>query len=183
MPARKQFQTELSVSTDLAELLRAAKVKTVSEDELREQRVSFAFGNTPQSDLITKDSVRRVSMLRCRADRRACSTGTSPTCAWAASRSPSRAAIAMMTRLFPPTTIGPWSRRIATVSASSRGRGSRLLTHAACRRQRRTTHQAGRTNDWCRGRKAGRDLDPREESSRDGFRPGHEERRQLLLQR
>lgn len=61
MPARKQFQTELTVSADLEQLLREAQVRTVSEDELHEQRVSFAFGNAPQSDLITKDSVRRAS--------------------------------------------------------------------------------------------------------------------------
>ena len=60
MPARQQFQTSLSIDTTLAELL--LKAVPPSEDELREQRVSFAFGNAPQSDLITKDSVRRSSL-------------------------------------------------------------------------------------------------------------------------
>ncbi len=61
MSARKQFQSNLTVNPELAELLRTASSAPVSEDELREQRVSFAFGNAPQSELITKDSVRRSS--------------------------------------------------------------------------------------------------------------------------
>ena len=60
MAARKQFQSNLKVSPQLNELLEKSKT-SVTEDELREQRVSFAFGNAPQSDLITKDSVRRAS--------------------------------------------------------------------------------------------------------------------------
>jgi hypothetical protein len=61
MAARKQFQSSLTVSPELSELLEAASNKEVSEEELREQRVSFAFGNALHSDLITKDSVRRSS--------------------------------------------------------------------------------------------------------------------------
>lgn len=61
MAARKQFQSSLKVSPQLNELLEKSKKTSVTEDELREQRVSFAFGNAPQSDLITKDSVRRAS--------------------------------------------------------------------------------------------------------------------------
>ncbi len=61
MAARKQFQSNLKVSPQLNELLEKSKKTSVTEDELREQRVSFAFGNAPQSDLITKDSVRRAS--------------------------------------------------------------------------------------------------------------------------
>lgn len=56
MAARKQFQSNLTINPALAELLRNAT--TVTEAELREQRVSFAFGNAPQSELITKESVR-----------------------------------------------------------------------------------------------------------------------------
>lgn len=59
MAARKQFQSSLTVSPELGRLLEEARNTQVSEEELREQRVSFAFGNAPQSDLITKDSVRR----------------------------------------------------------------------------------------------------------------------------
>jgi hypothetical protein len=61
MAARKQFQSSLTVSPELSQLLEAARNTEVSEEELREQRVSFAFGNALQSELITKDSVRRSS--------------------------------------------------------------------------------------------------------------------------
>lgn len=61
MAARKQFQSRLIVTPELSQLLEEARNRDVSEEELREQRVSFAFGNAPQSDLITKESVRRSS--------------------------------------------------------------------------------------------------------------------------
>jgi hypothetical protein len=61
MPARKQFQSSLTVDPELARLLDEARGKEVSEDELQEQRISFAFGNAPESDLITKESVRHAS--------------------------------------------------------------------------------------------------------------------------
>jgi hypothetical protein len=61
MAARKQFQTAITVSPELAECLKKALSAPVSEEELREQRVSFAYGNAPMSELITKDSVRRSS--------------------------------------------------------------------------------------------------------------------------
>ena len=59
MADRKQFASDLNISPALAELLEKARPAT--EEELREQRVSFAFGNAPQSDLITKESVRLAS--------------------------------------------------------------------------------------------------------------------------
>jgi len=61
MADRKQFQSKLSVSPELLELLQKARVSSVTEEVLQEQRVSFAFGNAPPSDLITKDSVRHSS--------------------------------------------------------------------------------------------------------------------------
>ena len=61
MPDRKQFKTSLTVKPSLTVLLEEARKKGVSEEELHEQRVSFAFGNAPESDLITKDSVRHTS--------------------------------------------------------------------------------------------------------------------------
>jgi hypothetical protein len=61
MAARKQFQSSLTVSQELSQLLEAARNTEVSEEELREQRVSFAYGNALQSDLITKESVRQSS--------------------------------------------------------------------------------------------------------------------------
>ena len=56
MADRKQFQSNLPIGLELADLLDRAL--PASEEELREQRISFAFGNAPQSDLITKESVR-----------------------------------------------------------------------------------------------------------------------------
>jgi len=61
MPARKQFQSSLEASAELERLLEEARSKEISETELHEQRISFAFGNAPDSDLITKDSVRYAS--------------------------------------------------------------------------------------------------------------------------
>lgn len=61
MSARKQFQSSLTVDPELERLLDEARGREVSEDELREQRISFAFGNAPESDLITKESVRHAS--------------------------------------------------------------------------------------------------------------------------
>ncbi len=61
MPARKQLQSKLKVKANLKRLLTEARGRDVSEGELHEQRVSFAFGNAPESDLITKDSVRYAS--------------------------------------------------------------------------------------------------------------------------
>jgi hypothetical protein len=61
MAARKQFQSTLVVKPGLQRLLSDARQMEVSEDDLHEQRISFAFGNAPESSLITKDSVRLAS--------------------------------------------------------------------------------------------------------------------------
>jgi hypothetical protein len=61
MAARKQFQSNLVVKPELQKVLEDARGKDVSEAELLEQRISFAFGNAPPSELITKDSVRFAS--------------------------------------------------------------------------------------------------------------------------
>ena len=58
---RKQFQTTLTVNPALVQLLAEAKARGVTEEELREQRISFAYGNAPPSDLITKESVRATA--------------------------------------------------------------------------------------------------------------------------
>lgn len=50
------------MTPELEHLVTEASAKEVSEEELKEQRVSFAFGNAPaDSQLITKDSVRVAS--------------------------------------------------------------------------------------------------------------------------
>jgi hypothetical protein len=61
MAARKQFQSSLKTKPELQRLLEAARGRGVSEEELQEQRISFAYGNAPDSELITKDSVRFAS--------------------------------------------------------------------------------------------------------------------------
>ncbi len=61
MPARIQFESTPTVKPALKRLLEEAKNKNVSEEVLREQRISFAFGNAPMSDRITKESVRDSS--------------------------------------------------------------------------------------------------------------------------
>jgi hypothetical protein len=61
MADRKQFQNIKAADPELIRLLDAARGKSVTEEELQEQRVSFAFGNAPDSELITKDSVRLAS--------------------------------------------------------------------------------------------------------------------------
>lgn len=61
MADRKQFQNLKSADPELVKLLDAARGKSMTEEELQEQRVSFAFGNAPDSKRITKDSVRYAS--------------------------------------------------------------------------------------------------------------------------
>jgi hypothetical protein len=61
MADRKQFQSSLTVNPQLQRLLDEARGRELTESELQEQRVSFAFGNAPDSALITKESVRNTS--------------------------------------------------------------------------------------------------------------------------
>jgi len=61
MPARKQFQSNLRIKPELKRLLDEARTKEVSDEDLNEQRVSFAFGNAPADSSITKESVRLAS--------------------------------------------------------------------------------------------------------------------------
>jgi hypothetical protein len=61
MADRKQFENVSAPDPELMRLLEASRNKPITEDELREQRISFAFGNAPDSALITKDSVRLAS--------------------------------------------------------------------------------------------------------------------------
>jgi hypothetical protein len=62
MADRKQFLGEVPADPELMSLLTASRGTTVSDEELREQRISFAFGNAPlSSTTITKESVRNTS--------------------------------------------------------------------------------------------------------------------------
>jgi hypothetical protein len=46
---------------ELDRLLEQARLAGVSEEQLLEQRVSFAYGNAPEDSRITKESVRRAA--------------------------------------------------------------------------------------------------------------------------
>lgn len=61
MADRKQFQNVSAPDPELIRLLENARRRPVTEDELHEQRISFAYGNAPASGLITKESVREAS--------------------------------------------------------------------------------------------------------------------------
>lgn len=54
-----QIHSDLSIDPELRRLLRDARVR--SESVLREQRISFAFGQAMGSPLITKETVRRTA--------------------------------------------------------------------------------------------------------------------------
>jgi hypothetical protein len=60
---RKQFENVPKPDPELGKLLSEARNRTVTEEDLREQRISFAFGNAPASlsEQITKESVRIAS--------------------------------------------------------------------------------------------------------------------------
>lgn len=60
MADRKQFFGEIKADPELKKMLEESRPAT--EEELREQRISFAFGNAPaDAKSITKDSVRQAS--------------------------------------------------------------------------------------------------------------------------
>jgi hypothetical protein len=63
MADRQQFLRNVQPDPELAKILAESKATTVTEEELREQRISFAFGNAPQGseNRITKDSVKAAS--------------------------------------------------------------------------------------------------------------------------
>lgn len=62
MAERKPFLGDIKQDAELNTLLETSRARTVTEEELREQRISFAYGNAPASAKdITKDSVRKAS--------------------------------------------------------------------------------------------------------------------------
>jgi hypothetical protein len=62
MADRKQFIGADKPNQELLKLLEESRNTPIAEEELREQRISFAFGNAPaSSQLITKESVRCTS--------------------------------------------------------------------------------------------------------------------------
>ena len=62
MADRKQFLGNIKADPELKRVLDGSRQRQVTEDELQEQRISFAFGNAPaDAKNITKDSVRQTS--------------------------------------------------------------------------------------------------------------------------
>lgn len=63
MADRQQFLKKIEPDPELTQILEKSKAKPVTEEELKEQRISFAYGNAPQASehRITKDSVRAAS--------------------------------------------------------------------------------------------------------------------------
>jgi hypothetical protein len=47
MADRKQFRNVAAPDPDLMKLLEASRNQPITEEELQEQRISFAFGNAP----------------------------------------------------------------------------------------------------------------------------------------
>jgi hypothetical protein len=70
MAERKQFLEVPAVDEALTRLLEASRERQVTDEELREQRISFAFGNALGSEAITKESVRQSSKYVRLLDRR-----------------------------------------------------------------------------------------------------------------
>jgi len=57
-----QFLGVAKADPELVKALEASRETIVTEQELREQRISFAFGNAPAAATnITKESVRQAS--------------------------------------------------------------------------------------------------------------------------
>ena len=62
MADRKQFLGNIKADPELRKVLEASRQTQVTEAELQEQRISFAFGNAPaNAKNITKDSVRQTA--------------------------------------------------------------------------------------------------------------------------
>ncbi len=62
MADRKQFIGDIKTDPELLKALEESRATPVTEEELREQRISFAFGNAPaNAKNITKESVRHTS--------------------------------------------------------------------------------------------------------------------------
>ena len=70
MADRKQFLNVQPTDPKLLEALEATRNVIVSEEQLREQRISFAYGNA-MNDSITKESVRLASQYLSISNRRA----------------------------------------------------------------------------------------------------------------
>ncbi len=61
MAARKPLFGPAPSHPELDRLLEQARKIEITDEQLQEQRVSFAYGNAPVSARITKESVRNAS--------------------------------------------------------------------------------------------------------------------------
>ena len=61
MAARKSVLGPPPNHPELDRLLEKARTVEITDEQLQEQRISFAYGNAPASSTNTKDSVREAS--------------------------------------------------------------------------------------------------------------------------
>ena len=61
MAIRKSAIKQAPPRPELEALLEQARQSGVSEDQLREQRASFAYGNAPENSRITKEFARSAA--------------------------------------------------------------------------------------------------------------------------
>jgi hypothetical protein len=61
MAIRKSAIRPAPPRPELEALLEQARKSGVTEDQLREQRASFAYGNAPENSRITKESARQAA--------------------------------------------------------------------------------------------------------------------------
>lgn len=61
MPARQALFRRAPERPELEKLLEKARTTKVTDEQLMEQRVSFAYGNAPEGSKITKNSARRAA--------------------------------------------------------------------------------------------------------------------------
>jgi len=61
MAIRKAAITKAPPRPELDRLLEEARQTGITEDQLREQRASFAYGNAPENSRITKESARTAA--------------------------------------------------------------------------------------------------------------------------
>lgn len=61
MAIRKQFLGAVPPDPELVALMAEKRKTRVTDHELRQQRISFAFGNAMNAEGVTKESVRTAS--------------------------------------------------------------------------------------------------------------------------
>jgi hypothetical protein len=61
MAPRKSALKPAPARPELDRLLQQARAAGVTDEQLQEQRVSFAYGNAPENSRITKESARTAS--------------------------------------------------------------------------------------------------------------------------